>query len=182
MVATMGDGAGGCMTNHISRRLVIAGLLSVVTSVGLAAASAHYKPGQKPVCTLDASDGSADCTSGVVAGLGNFDVLVVVSVDGSADTVCHNPGNSLAVPGQNPAEGSGTGGVLLPASDIKNGSLVIPPISTGPVAIDTPTANEAGCPGDKWTVTLSNVTYSGFYSVQSPPGQQLNKLSFAFPS
>lgn len=168
------------MANHYARRLVIAGLFAVVSAAGLSASSPHYKPGLKPTCTLDPNTGAATCTSGTVAGLGNFDVLIVVTVNGEAGTVCHNPGNSLAVPGQNPAEGTGTGGVLLPASDIKNGSLVIPEITTGPVAIDVPSSEEAGCPGAHWTVTLSDVTYTGFYSFQTPPGQQVNKLSFSF--
>lgn len=168
------------MSTHSYRRLAIAVLFSILAAIGLSAASPHYKPGLKPTCTIDPSNGVATCSSGTVAGLGNDDVLVVVTVSGEAGTFCHNPGNSLVVPGQNPAEGSGSGGVLIDADDIKNGTLVIPQIVTGAVTISIPTPREAGCPNGQWTVTLSEVVYSGFYSFQQPPGQQINKLSFSF--
>jgi hypothetical protein len=109
-------------------------------------------------------------------------VLIVVTVSGTAGTFCHNPGNSNVVAGQNPAEGSSTGGVLIDDSDIKNGTLVIPPISTGAVTFTAPSAAEAGCPNPNWTVTVdtSNPEFSGFYSFQQPAGQQINSLSFDF--
>lgn len=167
------------------RQMRAAVLVAMALAIGVGAvvqaASPHYKKDGQPVCTI-ASDGSSSCTAGSVSGLGNDNILIVVTVTGEAGTVCHNPGNNNAVPGQNPASGSSTGGTLIDGSQIKNGTVVIPPISTGPVTFTAPSAAEAGCPNSSWTVTVdtTNATYEGFYSFQQPPGQQINKLSFAF--
>jgi hypothetical protein len=161
---------------------VLMAALIATTTTAVFAASPHYKKGGKPVCTIDAGTGAATCSTGEVAGLGNEDVLIVVTVSGSAGTFCHNPGNTNIVPGQNPAEGSSTGTQLIDADEIKNGTLVIDPISTDAVTFTAPSSEEAGCPNPQWTVTVdtSNVEFSGFYSFQQPPGTQINKLSFAF--
>src|SRR5262245_47982231 len=110
------------------KRFVCASFVAISCAV-VVAASPHYKKDGKPTCAI-AGDGSSSCTSGEVAGLGNENVLVVVTVNGIAGTLCHNPGNSLEVPGQNPAEGSASAGVFIDSSQIKNGTLVIPPITT----------------------------------------------------
>ena len=165
----------------MKRRLVVAGIVSLGLSGVLLAASPHWKHGAQPVCTI-AADGSGHCTSGEVAGLGNGDVLIVVTLTASEGTFCHSPGNGKIVPGRNPATGSSTGGTFLSNSQIKNGSLTVPSIDVAaPVVSDIPTPQEAGCPNANWTVTLDGViTYDGFYSFQQPAGQQINRLSFAF--
>jgi hypothetical protein len=162
-------------------RILVALMVAGFTAT-LLAASPHYKRGGKPVCTIDTSDGSASCTSGLVAGLGNDDIHIEVTVTASAGTLCHNPGNSLEVPGQNPATGSGSGSVDIDAGAIKNGTATIPAVETEPVVFDPVTAETAGCPNGNWTATVdqSSVSYSGFYSFQQPEGNQINSLSFAF--
>ena len=162
--------------------LTAALVLTATTTTAVFAASPHYKRGGQPVCTIDAETGAATCSTGEVAGLGNEDVLIVVTVSGSAGTFCHNPGNTRIVPGQNPAEGSSTGTQLIDADEIKNGTLVIDPIDTDAVTFTAPSPEEAGCPNPSWTVTVDtgNVEFSGFYSFQQPPGNQINRLSFAF--
>jgi hypothetical protein len=156
--------------------------LIATTTTAVLAANPHYKRGGQPVCTINTVTGAATCSTGEVAGLGNADVLIVVTVTGSAGTFCHNPGNNNIVPGQNPAEGSSTGTQLIDADEIKNGTLVIDAISTGPVTFTAPSSEEAGCPNPGWSVTVdtANVEFSGFYSFQQPPGNQINRLSFAF--
>jgi hypothetical protein len=96
--------------------------------------------------------------------------------------VCRNKGNpDNVVQGQNPATGTGGGGVSLPAGDIKNGTLVVPGI-TGTATLTAGTADSAGCPNNNWTVTLEGpVTITGgVYTFQSPPGTTIPKLSFTF--
>jgi hypothetical protein len=161
-----------------ANRLVLALLISA-TPLVLLAASPHYKKGGQPVCT--ASGATVTCSTGSVAGLGNFDVLVSMTFTASQGQLCHNPGNSNTVPGQNPATGTGGGSVSLPAGDIKNGTLTVPSI-TGTANITASSADAAGCPNPNWTVTLSGpVTISGgVYTFESPPGTVIPQLSFTF--
>jgi hypothetical protein len=160
-------------------RLVVALIVSAVGAV-VFAASPHYKRGGQPVCT--ASGGTVTCSTGQVAGLGNFDVLVSMTFTATQGQVCHNKGNpDNFVLGQNPATGTGGGSVSLPAGDIKNGSLTVPSIS-GTANLTAGTTDQAGCPNNNWTVTLEGpITITGGqYIFQSPPGTTIPKLSFTF--
>ena len=166
------------LTSRSSARMLVALIVSAVP-VALFAASPHYKKGGQPVCT--ASGATVTCSTGQVTGLGNFDVVVSISFTATEGQLCHNPGNTKVVPGQNPAIGTGGGGVSIPAGDIKNGNLTIPSIS-GTATITAGTADQAGCPNSSWTVTLDgNVTVTGgTYTFQSPPGTTIPQLSFTF--
>jgi len=70
-------------------RFIVALIVSVTAAV-VYAANAHYKHGGEPTCTIDAS-GVASCSSATVTGLGNGDILVSLTVSGTAGTLCHNP-------------------------------------------------------------------------------------------
>src|SRR5436189_5862417 len=156
-------------TRTIVGRLVIALIISA-TPLVLLASSPHYKKGGQPVCT--ASGATVTCSSGVVTGLGNFDVQVSISFTASQGQFCHNKGNpDNIVPGQNPAIATGGGGVSIPAADIKNGNLVIPSFSVT-VTLTAGDAASAGCPNDNWTVTLQGpiTVTGGVYTFDSPPG------------
>ena len=147
-------------------------------AASLVAARPHYKKDGQPVCTIE--ENTASCGTGVVAGLGNADVRVTLSLGATAETFCHNPGNSNIVPGQNPAEATGSTSLDLSADQIKNGTLVLPVISTT-VTVSTPTPAGAGCPNDNWTVTLGPVVYGpGVYTFEQPPGTEIAQLSFMF--
>src|SRR5207247_10859022 len=137
-------------TRTIVGRLVIALIISA-TPLALLASSPHYKKGGQPVCTADGA--TVTCSTGTVTGLGNFDVQVSISFTASQGQLCHNKGNpSNIVPGQNPAIGTGGGGVSIPAADIKNGNLVIPSFS-GTATLTAGDAASAGCSTGNWTVT-----------------------------
>jgi hypothetical protein len=167
------------LTRQRSSLLLGALIFSVAGAVAIGA-SAHYKKGGQPVCTADG--GTVTCSSGLVAGLGNFDVVVSISFTATQGQVCHNKGNpDNFVQGQNPATGTGGGGVSIPAGDIKNGTLVVPSI-TGTAVLTAGTAASAGCPNSNWTVTLEGpITITGGqYIFQSPPGTTIDKLSFTF--
>ncbi len=168
------------MSKHTTAiRLVIASTISVMAAA-VFADSPHYKHGGEPVCTINSINGTATCTSGSVAGLGNADVEVTVSLSATAGTFCHNPGNGDVVPGQNPATAVGSSSQFFGADQIKNGTLTIPPISVT-VTVATPSPGAAGCPNDSWSVTLGPVTYGpGFYSFEQPPGTVVPGLSFSF--
>jgi hypothetical protein len=166
-------------TRTSTSRFLVALIVSVM-GVVVFAASAHYKRGGQPVCT--SSGATVTCSTGTVAGLGNFDVEVSISFTASQGQLCHNPGNpDNVVQGQNPATGTGGGGVSIPAGDIKNGNLVIPSISATATIVASDAAG-AGCPNPNWTVTLDGpVTITGgVYTFESPPGTIIDKLSFTF--
>jgi hypothetical protein len=161
--------------------LGLAALIVSVTAAVVFAASPHYKKGGQPVCTavVNGATITATCSAGEASGLGNEDIRILVTLNGSAGTFCHNPGNSNIVPGQNPAIGTSATPVDIPGSAVKNGTATIPEISAS-LTITTPTAAAAGCPNDNWTVTLGPASFTGFYSFQQPAGTQIDSLSFAF--
>jgi hypothetical protein len=166
---------------HRSKVVGLAALIVSVTAAVVFAASPHYKRGGQPVCTevVTGATINAHCTEGQASGLGNEDIRIVVTLNGSAGTFCQNPGNGNMSPGQNPATGTSATPVDIPGSAVKNGNAALPAIDAH-LTITTPTADAAGCPNDSWTVTLGPATFSGFYSFQQPPGTQIDSLSFAF--
>ena len=168
------------MSTKTAVRRVLVALFVGVAAAAVIAASPHYKKDGQPVCSINSINGTATCSSGTVSGLGNADVQVSVTLNASAGTFCHNPGNTNIVPGQNPATTVATSTLDFSADQIKNGTLVIPPISVT-ATVATPSAQTAGCPNDNWTVTLGNVTYGpGFYAFYQPPGTLIQQLSFSF--
>lgn len=169
------------MPNRTRMSRLLVALFISVTAAAVIAASPHYKKGGQPVCTINNVNGTATCSAGTVAGLGNDDVRVTVSLSASAGTFCHNKGNpDNIVPGQNPATAVASSTLNFSPDQIKNGTLSIPPISVT-VTVATPTADTAGCPNDNWTVTLGTVTYGpGFYTFEQPPGTVIQQLSFQF--
>ncbi len=168
------------MSRHTRASRFLVAVIVSLTAAAVFAASPHYKKGGQPVCTINTINGTATCSAGTVAGLGNDDVRVTVSLSASAGTFCHNPGNNNIVPGQNPANATSSSTLNFSPDQIKNGTLAIPPISVS-VTIATPTADTAGCPNDSWTVTLGTVTFSnGTYTFEQPPGTVIPQLSFTF--
>jgi hypothetical protein len=166
---------------HWSKVVSIAVLIVSVTTTVVFAASPHYKRGGQPVCTgvVNGATITVQCSEGQASGLGNEDIRIVVTLNGSAGTFCHNPGNSNVVPGQNPATGTSATPVDIPGSAVKNGNATLPAI-TASLTVTTPTAAAAGCPNDNWTVTLGPATFSGHYSFQQPAGTEIPSLSFDF--
>lgn len=167
-----------------SARLLLV-LVPCIASPLAFAGNPHYqkKPGP-PVCLItvtSSTTATASCTGAVVAGLGNQNVRVTLSLAASAPTYCHNKGNpSNIVPGQNPATALGSNVLNFTPDQIKNGSLTLPPI-TASVALGTPDVSTAGCPNDNWTVTVGPATFGpGTYSFEQPIGTVLPKLSFTF--
>ena len=171
------------MTSKHVVRLAVASLIAV-TPLGVLAASPHWKHGGQVTVTATVSGATANAvaSAGLAAGIGNENILVVISLSGSAGTFCHNKGNpSLIVPGQNPALGTSSTAVPIDASAVKNGNLVVPSISTS-LTLATPSPDAAGCPNDQnWTVTLGETSFSGHYSFQQPPGTEIPSLSGDFP-
>jgi hypothetical protein len=128
----------------------------------------HFTHGGVPTCTITAvvtdtaTSQSVTCT-GELAGLGNADLVLDLSVSGFALYQCENKGGNIA-PGQNRVlVGPSTSTTTVPASAIKNGRTTFttnPAVLTAPLTVS---AAVAGCPNANWVgvnpvVTVTSIT------------------------
>ena len=86
-------------------RLVLLALPAMLAAFVLAspaafAASPHFKKGGEPVCTFSGTTSIPVTCGGTLAGLGNQDLNIHLSVSGFALYQCQNAGGNTA-PGQN---------------------------------------------------------------------------------
>lgn len=140
------------MRRRLITILVLALGLLLVTAQASLAASPHFKKGGEPVCTVSVSGASSSTTcSASLAGLGNGDLLIEVTVSGFAVYQCQNQGGNTA-PGQNKVlVGPVTAPTTIPGDQIKNGNVSFttnPAVLTAPATV---TGAEAGCPNPNWT-------------------------------
>ena len=106
-------------------------------------------------------NGTTLTATGSVAGLGNEDVTVVLTAQGSATIVCTNPAGHVA-PGQTKdvtVSGSQT------ITDVKNGRVDYN------VTTVAPTAPADSCPNPKWTPTVTDVTFNSATVIVQQGGQ-----------
>src|SRR5215831_11582720 len=95
----------------------------VLASSAAFASSPHFKKGGEPVCTFSGTTSIPVSCTGTLAGLGNEDLNLHLSVNGFALYQCQNGGSNVA-PGQNKVlQGPATSDTAVPASAIKNGNL-----------------------------------------------------------
>jgi hypothetical protein len=133
--------------------LAVTVLLAVgMTATAAMAASAHFKHGGEPVCTISGSSTSKSTTcTASLSGLGNGDLNITTTVSGSAVYQCQNNGGNIA-PGQNRVlVGPVTTPTTIPSGSIKNGNVTF---TTNPAVLTAPTTvsgAEAGCPNGNWT-------------------------------
>jgi hypothetical protein len=152
--------------------LVLVALIMGVSVTAVFAASPHYKRGS-PQCSAGGTTGTC---SGSIAGLGNEDIRITVSVTGTAQPFCAAPGNpDNVVPGQNPVDFMASASVTVPASEIKNGNLSF---SLSAIAVvPTPTADEV-CSNKNWNVTISEASITTLtLMIEQPPGTVIGSLT-----
>src|SRR5438132_6154400 len=145
--------------------LALTVLLAVgMTSTAALAASAHFKHGGEPVCTISGSSTSKSTTcTATLSGLGNGDLNITTTVSGFAVYQCQNGGGNIA-PGQNRVlVGPVTAPTTIPSGSIKNGTVTF---TTNPAVLTAPSTvsgSQAGCPNANWTgvnptLTVTNIT------------------------
>jgi hypothetical protein len=159
------------MRRLLTRRLLLAasvvGALLVLTVPTVFAASPHFKHGGEPACTFSGTTSIPVTCTGTLAGLGNNDLRLDLSVSGFALYQCQNAGGNTA-PGQNRVlEGPATSSTSIPASAIKNGNLTFTTNPATLTAAPTVDAATAGCPNPNWTgvnptLTLTDITLDIF--------------------
>lgn len=156
-------------------RLVLLALPAMIAAFVLAspaayAASPHFKKGGEPVCTFSGTTSIPVTCGGTLAGLGNEDLNIHLSVSGFALYQCQNGGGNTA-PGQNKVlEGPATSDTSIPASAIKNGNLTFRTNPATLTAAPTVSGAAAGCPNPNWTgvnptLTLTSITLDIFQPV-----------------
>src|SRR5207245_92985 len=116
------------------------GVVAVMSTTVALAASPHFKHGGTPTCTISGSSTSKSTTcTASLTGLGMGDVVIKVTVSGSAVYQCQNGGGNTA-PGQNKVlVGPVTAPTTIPGSAIKNGNLTFttdpPAVLTAPATV-----------------------------------------------
>lgn len=127
-------------------------MLALVAGTAMAAITFH----SGPTVTFGTPDALSATLTFNVSGLGSDPASAKIDVFGTAPTTCHNPGNTKAAPGQNPAIAGGSSGTVPLTNSQKNGRSTVSIFATA--TAPTPTAKEAGCPNNSWTVTVGTVT------------------------
>jgi hypothetical protein len=125
---------------------------------------AHYRQGfGEPVCTLGAT--SVTCTETQIAGIGNLDGDVVLSVISGGTCVCTNGGGQV-VEVKAQLVGTTSGDNL---TRNRNGTLIVSEVTAG-VPTDAQLLAQTDCPkadtkNKNWTKSLSDRTTSYTYTL-----------------
>ena len=121
-----------------------------VTNFDNAPSGAHYRQGSaEPVCTstTDPTTGAVtvNCTGTQIAGVGNTNADLLLTISGTANFVCHNPGNENIVEPHSGTVSEETSTTLTPS---RNGTLVVPAQSV--TISPEEAAAQFTCPNPNW--------------------------------
>jgi len=169
------------MTRVIAHRLGLTGTVAALTLAaflqGAGAASVHFKQQRVPTFT---DQGLVLNAQGALAGLGNQDIVVLLTAQGNVTATCTNPSGKNQPPGRNPAPVTVAGSQAIPASSIKNGTVSFN-VSTQPPVSPIPGAPD--CPNSQWTETITDVAFkSATLTVQQPAGTTVLSSQCTFSS
>jgi hypothetical protein len=122
-----------------------------VTDFTNAPSGAHYRQGNaEPICTETTvpTTGAVtvSCTGTTIGGVGNTNADLLLSVTGTADFVCHNPGNENIVEPHSASVDEAVSATLVPS---RNGQLIVPAQSVTISPEDA--AEQFECPNPNWT-------------------------------
>jgi hypothetical protein len=156
-------------------------LVAAIAAATALAANVHLKGGRNAEPTFT-DQGLALRSTGALAGLGNGDLEITLTVTGDATSTCTNPGTGgNQPPGQNPAEVTLSGSQLIDEDDItKNGSATFNLSTDAP---QTPVPGAPGCPNPQWTQDITDVAFkSATIVVEQPPGTVVLTVQCTFSS
>ena len=120
------------------------------TNFNNAPSGAHYRQGSaEPVCTTSTVPTTGaitvSCTGTTIGGVGNTNADLLLAVSGTADFVCHNPGNANIVEPHSGSVSETTSTTLTPS---RNGTLVVPAQSV--TISPEEAAAQFTCPNPNW--------------------------------
>jgi hypothetical protein len=155
----------------ISALLVSASAALAVTNFNNAPSGAHYRQQNvEPVCTETTVPTTGaitvSCTGTQIAGVGNTTADLDLAVTGTANFVCHNPGNENIVEPHSASVDEDTSTTLTPS---RNGTLVVPAQSVTISPEDA--AAQFTCPNPNWREEFTgfsdlsftySLTFAGF--------------------
>jgi hypothetical protein len=150
------------------RRIIVILAACFVATIAFAspafAASPHFKKGGEPVCSFSGTTSIPVTCTATLAGLGNEDVNVHLSVSGFALYQCQNGGGNTA-PGQNKVlAGPATSDTAIPNLTFTTNPATL-------TAAATVTADVAGCPNSNWTGVNPTLTLTDIgLVIEQPPG------------
>ena len=129
---------------------VTASVALAVTNFNNAPSGAHYRQGQaEPVCTTSTVPTTGaltvSCTGTTIGGVGNTNADLLLTVTGTADFVCHNPGNENIVEPHSASVDESVEATLVPS---KNGQLIVPAQSV--TISPEEAAAKFECPNPNW--------------------------------
>ncbi len=137
---------------RLSMLVMAASAVTLLAPTAALAANVHFVSG--PTFT---DNGITLTTTGKLAGIGNDDLKVTVSVKGVATEItCTNPGGNQA-PGQNKPGVTASGTQTITRDEIKNGSVRINVTTLEPAQL---TPKQAGCPNNRWTAEIDDVDFT----------------------
>ena len=146
----------------MKKTLAVLGLAGLIFTTAVYAANVHFK---RDPSVRDNGTTLTLCAS--LAGLGNQDVTITVSVTGSGDTTCISPGGNES-PGQNKVPFAASVSTTIRSTEIKNGNVSFCVTTPGPGPIP---ARAAGCPNDNWTARINDVDFESAHIVVVQGGQ-----------
>jgi hypothetical protein len=147
-----------------------------ITAVVAFAGNVHLKPPKSNPTFTDL--GLSLAASGALAGLGNGDVLVILSASGDVTATCTNPAGATQPAGQNPAPITVTGTEPIPETELKNGTTPFDVATDEPVS---PIPGAPECPNPNWTEDITNLAFtSATITVQQPPGNTVLTVTCTF--
>jgi len=128
-----------------------AGAAAAATDFTNAPSGAHYRQGSaEPVCTTSTVPTTGaitvSCTGTQIAGVGNTNADLALAVEGTANFVCHNPGNENIVEPHSASVSEETSTTLEPS---RNGTLVVPVQSV--TISPEEAAAQFTCPNPLWS-------------------------------
>jgi predicted RNA-binding Zn-ribbon protein involved in translation (DUF1610 family) len=148
-----------------------AGAAMAATNFNNAPSGAHYRQGSaEPVCTSTTVPTTGaitvSCTGTQIAGVGNTNADLLLTVEGTANFVCHNPGNDNIV---EPHSGSVSETTMTTLTPSRNGTLVVPAQSV--TISPEEAAAQFTCPNPNWREEFTgfsdlsftySLTFAGF--------------------